>query len=119
MLLQFAAMLTSLAASAPNITFINGQGTLKPQTSSWDNELHPAKVGFEKFADIFRDKLKALFPSRVASKNIKPTFWRRAIKHRIEAAALSAHASRFVIALWAKRDIVRLLTGAERGSYRQ
>jgi hypothetical protein len=28
MLLQFAAMLTSLAASAPNITFINGQGTL-------------------------------------------------------------------------------------------
>ena len=66
MLLQFAAMLTSLAASAPDITFINGQGTLKPQTSSWDNELHPARAGFEKFADIFRDKLKALFPSRVA-----------------------------------------------------
>ena len=66
MLLQFAAMLTSLAASAPNITFINGQGTLRPQTSSWANELHPARAGFEKFADIFRDKLKALFPSRVA-----------------------------------------------------
>ena len=66
MLLQFAVMLTSLAASAPHITFINGQGTLKPQTSSWDNELHPAKAGFEKFADIFRDQLKALFPSRVA-----------------------------------------------------
>ena len=66
MLLQFAAMLTSLAASAPNITFINGQGTLKPQTSSWANELHPARAGFEKFAVIFRDRLKALFPSRVA-----------------------------------------------------
>ena len=66
MLLQFAAMLTSLAASAPNITFINGQGTLKPQTSSWNNELHPSKAGFERFADIFRDKLKALFPNRVA-----------------------------------------------------
>jgi hypothetical protein len=66
MLFQFAAMLTSLAASAPNITFINGQGTLKPQTSSWNNELHPSKAGFERFADIFRDKLKALFPSRVA-----------------------------------------------------
>jgi hypothetical protein len=66
MLLQFAAMLTSLAASAPNITFINGQGTLKPQTSSWNNELHPSKAGFERFADIFRDKLKALFPTRVA-----------------------------------------------------
>src|SRR5262249_37601583 len=66
MLLQFAAMLTSLAASAPNITFINGQGTLRPQTSSWANELHPASAGFEKFAVIFRDKLKTLFPSRVA-----------------------------------------------------
>jgi hypothetical protein len=66
MLLQFAAMLTSLAASAPNIAFINGQGTLKPQTSSWNNELHPSKAGFERFADIFRDKLKALFPNRVA-----------------------------------------------------
>jgi hypothetical protein len=66
MLLQFAAMLTSLAGTASNVTFINGQGTLKPQTSSWHNELHPSKAGFERFADIFRDKLKALFPNRVA-----------------------------------------------------
>jgi len=66
MLLQFAAMLTSLAGTASNVTFINGQGTLKPQTSSWHNELHPSKAGFERFANIFRDKLKALFPNRVA-----------------------------------------------------
>ena len=66
MLLQFAAMLTSLAGTASNIKFINGQGTLTPQTSSWHNELHPSKPGFEKFADIFRDKLKVLFPDRVA-----------------------------------------------------
>ena len=66
MLLQFAAMLTSVAGTASNITFINSQGTLKPQTSSWHNELHPSKTGFEKFADIFRDKLKVLFPDRVA-----------------------------------------------------
>jgi hypothetical protein len=66
MLLQFAAMLTSLAGTASNVTSINGQGTLKPQTSSWHNELHPSKAGFERFADIFRDKLKALFPNRVA-----------------------------------------------------
>jgi hypothetical protein len=66
MLLQFAPMLTSLAGTASNVTFINGQGTLKPQTSSWHNELHPSKAGFERFADIFRDKLKALFPNRVA-----------------------------------------------------
>jgi hypothetical protein len=51
-------MLTSLASTASNITFINGQGTLKPQTSSWHNELHPSKPGFEEFADIFKDKLK-------------------------------------------------------------
>ncbi|MGA7065571.1 MAG: hypothetical protein WB048_04470, partial [Pseudolabrys sp.] len=55
MLLQFAAMLTSLAVTASNVTFINGQGTLNPQTSSWHNELHPSKPGFERFADIFRD----------------------------------------------------------------
>lgn len=64
MLEQFAAMLTSLAG--PNVTFINGQGTLAPQTSSWHNELHPAKSGFEKFADIFQQRLKVLFPDRVA-----------------------------------------------------
>jgi hypothetical protein len=64
MLEQFAAMLTSLVG--PKVTFINGQGTLAPVTSSWHNELHPAKAGFEKFADIFQAKLKVLFPDRVA-----------------------------------------------------
>jgi hypothetical protein len=66
LLLGFAAMLSSLMATAPKIAFINGQGTLKPETSSWDNELHPSKAGFEKFADVFRDELKVLFPDRVA-----------------------------------------------------
>jgi len=64
MLQQFAAMLTSL--TGPKVTVINGQGTLAPQTSSWHNELHPAKAGFEKFAVIFQLKLKELFPDRVA-----------------------------------------------------
>jgi hypothetical protein len=64
MLEQFAVMLTSLVG--PMVTFINGQGTLAPQTSSWHNELHPAKAGFETFADIFQAKLKQLFPARVA-----------------------------------------------------
>jgi hypothetical protein len=64
MLQQFAAMLTSL--SGPTVTFSNGQGTLSPQPSSWDNELHPEKAGFEKFADLFQAKLKVLFPNRVA-----------------------------------------------------
>jgi hypothetical protein len=64
MLQQFAAMLAALAS--PTVTFINGQGTLVPQPSSWHNELHPARAGFGKFADIFHVKLKALFPDRVA-----------------------------------------------------
>jgi hypothetical protein len=64
MLEQFAAMLTSLVGS--NVTFINGQGTLAPQSSSWHNELHPTRAGFETFADIFQLKLKELFPDRVA-----------------------------------------------------
>jgi hypothetical protein len=64
MLEQFAVMLTSLAG--PTVTFINTQGTLVPQPSSWHNELHPARAGFGKFADAFQLKLKALFPDRVA-----------------------------------------------------
>ncbi len=64
MLQQFAAMLTPLA-TRPKVKFINGQGTLPPQTSSWHNELHPAKAGFEKFADIFYRELKKLYPDRI------------------------------------------------------
>jgi hypothetical protein len=64
MLEQFAVMSGSLAG--PTVTFINGQGTLAPQPSSWHNELHPARAGFGKFADIFHVRLKALFPDRVA-----------------------------------------------------
>ncbi len=63
MLQQFAAMLTSLAG--PTVTFINGQGTLESKPNSWHNELHPARPGFEKFADIFYQKLEVLFPNRV------------------------------------------------------
>ncbi|MBL8906299.1 MAG: hypothetical protein JNM20_06450 [Rhizobiales bacterium] len=65
MLKRFAGMLTTLAAQ-PNVTFLNGQGTLPQVPASWHNELHPSKAGFNTFAKLFRDKLKALFPSRVA-----------------------------------------------------
>ena len=64
MLQQFAAMLQSLAVT-PGVTFINGQGTLAPQVSSWHNELHPARAGFTAFAELFYQKLKALFPTQV------------------------------------------------------
>jgi hypothetical protein len=67
MLKRFAAMIATLQAAHPaGITFINGQGTLAPQTSSWHNELHPSRDGFNQFADLFHQKLKVLFPTRVA-----------------------------------------------------
>ncbi len=64
MLKQFAAMLTALVAR-PKVTFINTQGTLAPVTSAWHNELHPNRDGFEKFADLFQQQLRAIFPARV------------------------------------------------------
>jgi hypothetical protein len=67
MLKRFAAMLEALATAHPtSITLINGQGTLVPHTSSWHNELHPTRSGFDRFADLFHEKLKALFPNSVA-----------------------------------------------------
>ncbi len=64
MLQQFAVMMADLA-TRPKVTFLPSQGTLPPQTSSWHNELHPSRDGFEKFADIFYLKLKELYPERV------------------------------------------------------
>ena len=65
MLQQFALMLQTLAAGHPGISVINGQGLLAPQTSSWDNELHPEGAGFAKHAALFRTTLRAVFPGRV------------------------------------------------------
>jgi hypothetical protein len=65
MLEQFAAMQRSLETSHPKVTFINSQGTLTPQPSSWHNELHPVKAGFNSFAELFHQALKAAFPGRV------------------------------------------------------
>lgn len=64
MLKQFAALMQSFE-SHHAVTFINGQGTLVPDPKSWHNELHPSRDGFEKFADLFHARLKALFPGRV------------------------------------------------------
>lgn len=65
LLQQFAAMLQSLESSHANVTFINGQGTLAPQPSSWHNEMHPSKDGFKAFATLFHQTLKTAFPNRV------------------------------------------------------
>jgi hypothetical protein len=58
-------LLQSLASAHANVTFINGQGTLTPQPNSWHNELHPSKDGFNRFAALFHQALKAAFPNRV------------------------------------------------------
>ncbi len=65
MLLQFAAMLTSIQSAHAGVTFINTQATLAPQLNSWDNELHPSSASFQKLAKVFQQELKKLFPSRV------------------------------------------------------
>ena len=65
LLQQFAALVQSLESAHPKVTFINGQGTLAPQTSSWHNELHPSKAGFNDFATLFHQALKTAFPTQV------------------------------------------------------
>jgi hypothetical protein len=62
---KFAAMLDSLAQTQ-KVTFIRTPGRLSPAPSSWHNELHPSRDGFNMFAQLFHDQVKALFPNRVA-----------------------------------------------------
>ncbi|WP_326537080.1 SGNH/GDSL hydrolase family protein [Pseudorhodoferax sp.] len=64
MLTRFAAMLAALATRR-GVSFINAQGTLSPVKSSWHNELHPSKAGFNRMADRFQAEIQALFPGRV------------------------------------------------------
>ena len=62
---KFAALLRDLASVNARVSVSDGQGTLAPQVSSWHNGLHPTKAGFNRFADKFRQSLKAMFPERV------------------------------------------------------
>jgi len=64
MLEQFAAMLRKLE-SHRRVTFVNVQGTLPPVKTSWHNEMHPSKGGFNQIADVFHGRIKDLFPGRV------------------------------------------------------
>jgi hypothetical protein len=67
MLSDLAKVLASLETAHSKVSFINGQGTLAPERDNWHNELHPSRKGFEKFAVLFHERLKALFPNRVPS----------------------------------------------------
>jgi hypothetical protein len=65
MLQKFLAMLQVLAAAHPRVEVVDTQGTMLPVVASWHNELHPAKPGFEIFAQKFHARLKAMFPAQV------------------------------------------------------
>ncbi|HMN43821.1 MAG TPA: hypothetical protein PKE27_04580 [Povalibacter sp.] len=65
MLFQFEAMLTTLAAKHANVHVVGTQGTLKPVSGSWHNELHPSKKGFDQIAARFHASIKGVFPDRV------------------------------------------------------
>jgi hypothetical protein len=71
MLQEFDYLLQSLEREHDRVTFVRTQGTLEPRTDSWDNELHPEKAGFNRFADIFRDKIEEVFPTRLLTRNAK------------------------------------------------
>lgn len=64
MLTQFAAMLKKLESN-PRVTFVDAQGTLAPVSTSWHNEMHPSKKGFNQIAGKFHAAIKTLFPGRV------------------------------------------------------
>ena len=64
MLKDFASMLKSLESN-PLVTFIETQDTLDPVKSSWHNEMHPSKSGFNQIADLFHAEIESLFPGRV------------------------------------------------------
>jgi hypothetical protein len=64
MLERFAGMLRELAQRHGGITVVPTQGTLEYARSSWHNELHPSKTGFERIADVFATALRAEVPGR-------------------------------------------------------
>lgn len=66
MLQQFAAQLAAIASTSDRVTVISSQGTLQPQKDAWHNELHPARAGFDRFAELFQREIRALFPDHVA-----------------------------------------------------
>ena len=65
MLTQFARLLGTLTAGLAGVTIIQTQNILPVQKSSWHNELHPSRAGFDSIAGVFHQALKTNFPARV------------------------------------------------------
>jgi hypothetical protein len=62
MLQMFGAMLARVAADLPRFVVVPTQGTLTPDNSDWQNEIHPSSAGFTKMARQFQASLSAMFP---------------------------------------------------------
>jgi hypothetical protein len=62
MLQMFGAMLARVAASAKRFVVVPTQGTLTPDNSDWQNEIHPSSQGFIKIAQKFQASLATMFP---------------------------------------------------------
>ena len=60
----FSAMLNRVAAdpSVQRFVVVPAQGTLLPNASDWQNELHPSSKGFAKIAQRFQTALASVFP---------------------------------------------------------
>lgn len=60
----FAAMLNRIAEDANVEKFVVAptQGTLSPDDSDWQNEIHPSSAGFAKIATKFQVALASIFP---------------------------------------------------------
>jgi len=61
---MFRAMLDRVAADPKVQKFIvvPTQGTLTPDNSDWQNEIHPSSTGFTKMAQKFQASLRSVFP---------------------------------------------------------
>jgi hypothetical protein len=61
---MFGAMLARIAADPAVQKFIvvPTQGTLTPDASDWQNEIHPSSTGFVKIAEKFQSSLASVFP---------------------------------------------------------
>lgn len=61
---MFGAMLDRIAGDPTVQKFIvvPSQGTLTPDASDWQNEIHPSSTGFTKMAQKFHSSLQSVFP---------------------------------------------------------
>jgi len=61
---MFGSMLDRLAAdpTVDKFVVVQTQGTLTPDASDWQNEIHPSSAGFIKIAEKFQASLARVFP---------------------------------------------------------